>query len=261
LQAAGTPPYDSSEFDDELQVILAEIDDELSDPEDISPASPDAQEATIVLNYPHWRVGALPLTPKTLPFFPTSNYNPVRFEFIDGRTGDSFPGWTVLNGQYVFGLDAWYQKNKLPVGAYIEIKRTEDPLRIIVDYRATRMQREWVRETGVANHQLTFRMNTQAISCEYDELMIVADPEPEKIDLLWIEVEEKQLSLYHILCQLFPELSKLNPQSTVHVKTIYSAVNVIRRFAPGVIFQELGRHACFIPMNHGYYTFDPNLKD
>jgi len=253
--------YDSSEFDEELWAILSEIDDELSNPEDISPVESDTKSVTVVLNYPHWRVGTLPLTPKTLSFFPTSQYNPVLFEFVDGRTGDSFPGWSVLNGNYVFGLDKWYQRNKLPVGAYLKIKRSDDPRSIIIDYSATRMQRDWVRQAGVVSRQLTFRMNIQPISCKYDELMIISDPEPEKVDKLWIEAEEKNLSLYHILCQVFPELSKLNPQSTVHVKTLYSAVNVIRRFPPGVIFQELSRYACFVPMNHGYYTFDPSLQD
>jgi len=258
---ASDQAYDSAEFDEEIWAILSEIDDEISDPEDISPVAADTKSVTIVLGYPHWRVGTLPLTPKTLPFFPASHYNPVLFEFVDGRTGNSFPGWSALNGKYVFGLDKWYQTNKLPVGTYIEIKRSDDPMRIIIDYSATRMQREWVREAGIVNHKLTFRMNIQPISCKYDELMIISDPDPAKVDRLWIDAEEKNLSLYHILCQLFPELSKLNPQSTVHVKTLYSAVNVIRRFSPGSIIQELGRHTCFVPMKHGYYTFDPSLED
>ena len=245
----------------QLRAMLADIDDETTDPEEIPASDPNQKRITVVLSYPHWRVGALPLTPKTEQFFPVSYYNPVLFEFVDGRTGDTFPGWSVYSGKYVFGLDKWYQKNKLPVGAYVDIKRTDDPMRVIIDYQATRTQREWVRVAGVANHRLTFRMNTQAMACKYDELMIISDPNPAQVDGLWIEAEERDLSLFNILCQVFPELSKLNPQSTVHVKTLYSAVNVLRRFAPGTIFQELSRHACFIPMNHGYYTFDPNLQD
>ncbi len=260
LQANGQS-YNPDEFDDELRAMLADIDDETTNPDEIPASAPNQKRVTVVLSYPHWRVGALPLTPKTEPFFPVSYYNPVLFEFVDGRTGDTFPGWSVHSGKYVFGLDKWYQKNKLPVGAYIDIKRTDDPRRVIIDYQATRTQRDWVRVAGVSNHQLTFRMNTQAITCKYDELMIISDPNPAQVDRLWIEAEEKDLSLFNILCQVFPELSKLNPQSTVHVKTLYSAVNVLRRFAPGAIFQELSRHACFIPMNHGYYTFDPNLLD
>ncbi len=261
LKISELPDYDASEFEDELRAILADIDDEYSFPEDIPTTPSTAKGVTIVLNYPHWRAGTLPLTPKTQPLFPTSHYNPVRFEFIDGHTGNSFAGWSVLNAKYVFGLDKWYQKNKLPVGAYLQLKRTDDPMRIIIDYQPTRAQRDWVRVATVVNHQLAFRMNTQAINCKYDELMIIGDSNPTQTDRLWQNAEEKDVPLYELLIQVFPELSKLNPQSTVHVKTLYSAVNVVRRFAPGSVIQELGLHACFVPMNHGYYTFDPSLQD
>ena len=36
-----------------------------------------------------------------------------------------------------------------------------------------------------------------------------------------------------------PELTKLNPQGTVHAKSVYSAVNIIRRCPPGPIFYML----------------------
>lgn len=261
LQVSNGQTYNAAEFEEELRAIIADIDDETTNPEDIPVVGPDTPQITVVLNYPHWRVGSLPLTPKTESFFPTSYYNPVMFEFVDGRTGDSFPGWVVYNHKYVFGLDQWYKKNKLPVGAYIDIKRTGDPKRVIVDYQPTRAQRDWIRLATVVNHQLTFQMNTQAISCKYDELMIIGDPNPAQIDRLWLDAEEKAMPLYTILCNLFPELAKLNPQSTVHIKTLYSAVNVIRRFAPGIILNELNRHDCFVPMNHGYWTYDPNLRD
>jgi hypothetical protein len=258
---ANDQTYDSSSFDKDLKTLLAEIDDETTHPEDIPASVPDAKRTTIVLNYPHWRVGSLPLTPKTQVFFPISYYNPVLLEFVDARTGDTFPGWVALNHKYVFGLDQWYKKNKLPVGAYITLKRTDDPMRVIIDYQATRAQRDWIRMAGVANYKLTFRMNTQPISCKYDELMIIGDATPEETDRLWLNAEEKNLPLFDILCHVFPELSKLSPQSTVHAKTLYSAVNVVRRFSPGVIFEELNYHTCFIPMKHGYWTYDPNLRD
>jgi hypothetical protein len=260
LQANGRP-YKSDRFDDAFLTILAEIDDETTNPEDI-PATPEhAKSITVVLNYPHWRVGTLPLTPKTRSFFPSSSYNPVMFHFVDGRTGDTFPGWTVSGGSYVFGLDNWYKKNKLPVGAYLTIKRTDDPMRVIVDFQATRAQRDWIRVVTVAGHRLSFQMNTQAITCKYDELMIVADANPTAVDRLWLDAEERNTALFDILCNIFPELSKLNPQSTVHFKTLYSAANIIRRFSPGLIYEELHKHSCFIPMNHDYWTYDASLRD
>ena len=254
-------PYDPSSFDNDLRGLLAEIDDEATDPADVPEEDPDVDKVTIVLNYPHWRVGTLPLTPQTQSLFPISYYNPVLFEFVDGRTGDTFPGWVVLNSKYVFGLGEWYQKNKLPVGAYIDIKRTDDPTRVIVDYQAARNQRDWIRMATVVNDRLTFQMNKEVISCKYDELMIIGDANQAEIDRLWLNTEEKETPIYNLLCHLFPELSKLNPQSTVHAKTLYSAINVMRRASPGLVFQELTRHACFIPMNHGYWIYDPNQKD
>jgi hypothetical protein len=258
---ADPQPYDPSLLDEDLYDLLAEIDDELTLDEDAAPEIPDAASVTIVINYPHWRVGTLPLTPKTRLFFPSSRYNPVLFDFVNGRTGNTFPGWVVSEHNYVFGLDQWYSGNKLPVGAYITLKRTDDPTRVIVDYQATRTQRDWVRMVKVAGRRLTFQMNPAALGCKYDELMLISDPTPNETDQLWINAEEKKTSLFQLLCNLFPELSKLNPQSTVHAKTLYSAVNVVRRISPGVVFQELTSHSCFIPMNHGYWTFESSLKD
>ncbi|MBN1995626.1 MAG: hypothetical protein JW953_23260 [Anaerolineae bacterium] len=254
-------PYNADAFDDDLYNLLAEIDDEASDPADIPAVGPDIDRVTITLNYPHRRVGTLPLTPKTQSFFPISHYNPVLFEFIDGLTGNTFPGWVVLENKYVFGLGEWYQKNKLPVGAYLDLKRTDDPMRVIVNYQPTRTQRDWIRMVVVSGHKLTFQMNKEAIKCKYDELMIMGDTNQADVDRLWLNAEEKEWPIYDLLCQIFPELSKLNPQSTVHAKTLYSAVNIVRRASPGTVFQELMRHACFVPMNHGYWIYDPDLKE
>jgi hypothetical protein len=134
-------------------------------------------------------------------------------------------------------------------------------MRVIVDYQTIRAQRDWVRTATVSGNKLVFQMSKEAISGKYDELMIIGESNPVQIDTLWLNALEKNLSIYDILCQVFPELSKLNPQSTVHAKTLYSAVNIIRRAGPGPIFQELVKHRCFIPMKNGYWIYDPNLRD
>ncbi len=258
---ANTQNYDASLFDEDLIALLSEIDDETTKPEDIKAPDPQLDKVTVVLNYPHQRVGTLPLTPKTESIFPISYYNPVLFEFIDGHTGNTFAGWAVGEHKYVFGLDQWYQKNKLPVGTYITLKRTDNPMKIIVDYKSTRTQRDWVRMANISNKRLTFQMNPASLACKYDELMIISESDSSKIDTYWVNAEEKDLPIYDLLCTIFPELSKLNPQSTVHAKTLYSAANVIRRVGPGVVFQELVNRACFIPIDHGYWTYDPTLRD
>ncbi|MCB0193139.1 MAG: hypothetical protein KDJ65_14440 [Anaerolineae bacterium] len=253
--------YDETAFDPELFALLSEIDDEATPAEEAELPEENARKATVVINYPHWRVGTIPLTPKTLPFFPISYHNPVLFEFVDGRTGEKFPGWTVFDHKYVFGLGEWYKKNKLPVGSYINIRQGKEPMQVIVEYQSTRGQRDWVRMASVTGNRLTFQMTPAAIGCKYDELMIIADNSPESTDKLWLAAEDRDRSVYDLLCEVFPELSKLNPQSTVHAKTLYSAVNVYRRVSPGFVFEELISYPCFIPMNHGYWTYDPSLRD
>ena len=59
--------------------------------------------------------------------------------------------------------------------------------------------------------------------------------------------------------ELIPELIKLSPQHTVHAKTIYSAVNVLKRVPPGPVFALLSTEPCFISMGDGYWTFDEAL--
>ena len=256
----GSQTYDSALFDEDLRDLLQTIDDEATNPNEIEPVEPDVDKIVVVPSFPHWRVGTLPLTPKTQSFFPQSEYNPVRFQFVDGRTGNPFPGWTVSGYRYVYGLGEWYKKNKLPVGAYITIKRSKDPMQVVIDYQSTRTQRDWVRMAAYVGNRLSFQMSPAALACKYDELMIIGDSDIPSLDTAWVHAEQRKLSVYDLLCDIFPELSKLNPQSTVHAKTLYSAVNVTLRAAPGIVFQELVTRPCFIPMNHGYWTYDPNLR-
>ena len=61
------------------------------------------------------------------------------------------------------------------------------------------------------------------------------------------------------MVRLFPELAKLSPQTTVHSKTVYSAVNVVRRCPPGPVFAELVRQPCFVSMGENYWRFNPSL--
>lgn len=253
--------YDPTTFDADLFALLSEIDDEATSPDEAELPEENARKATIVINYPHWRVGTLPLTPKTMPFFPLSYHNPVFFDFVDGRTGEKFPGWTVFDHDYVYGLGEWYKKNKLPVGAYITIRHSKEPMQVIIEYQMTRGQRDWVRMVSVSGNRLSFQMSPSSISCKYDELMMIGDNTPDSTDKLWLKAEDQNRSIYDILCEVFPELSKLNPQSTVHAKTLYSAVNVHRRASPGAVFAELLSYRCFIAADHGYWTYDPSLRD
>jgi hypothetical protein len=180
---------------------------------------------------------------------------------IDGRTGKRILGWVVGRYRYLYGLKEWYDKNDIPVGAYITLERTDDPLAIVVDYLPRRRKkREWVRVASAAEDKLLFTMQMRAIGCEYDELMIVGEENPTEIDFLWMRSEEKGKSVSEVMRQVFPELAKLNPQGTVHAKTLYSAINVEKRCPPGPILAELARLDSFLAVGDGYWIYDREAR-
>ena len=247
-------------FDSELRRLLGEMDDEAIDPALTSPPIPDAETVVVTLNYPHRAAGTLPITAKTVHFFPEADDHHIRISFVDKRSGDRIPGWVVSEGKYVYGLGQWYTENQLPAGAYVSLYGTDDPLTVMVDYQSVRLKREWIRVAVMRGKQLSFQMLKQPITCEYDELMVIGVSDPDAIDAFWISPEQQQKPLLTLMRQIFPELTKINPQGAVHAKTLYSAVNVVRRCPPGPIFYELSTQACFIPMGHGYWTYDPSIE-
>ena len=107
----------------------------------------------------------------------------------------------------------------------------------------------------VRGDRLAFEMRRQLIGCEYDELMIVAVDDEVATDQIWIKTDEKGYPVTQIMYEVFPELAKLNPQGTVHAKTLYSAMNVIRRLPPGPIFAVLMQDMAFLPVGDNYWLF------
>jgi len=47
----------------------------------------------------------------------------------------------------------------------------------------------------------------------------------------------------------------------VHAKTIYSAVNLLRRCPPGPILAELSARLAFVSVGGGYWRFDESRWD
>ena len=52
-------------------------------------------------------------------------------------------------------------------------------------------------------------------------------------------VELEEYSVEDLVALIMPELVRMSPQSTAHVKSLYSAVNLVRRLPPGPIFAAL----------------------
>jgi hypothetical protein len=251
--AAPAVSYDRGALDVSLTMLERELDDEWSD--DSYASMEQVDHLTLTLTYPHRRVGTLPLTPRTKALFPAGRTHRIRFVFRDATSGETWPGWVVHRHRYVFGLDHWYENNNVPAGAYIELKKGSEPGIVEIDYRRRRPVREWIRVAVIREGRLTFEMHKQLVGCEYDELMVMAEHDSGEIERAWKAAEDKGYPVTQVLYGIFPELSKLNPQGTVHAKTLYSAVNVIRRLPPGPIFAVLMQDMAFLPVGDNYWLF------
>ncbi len=226
------------------------IDDELSQ----LPA-PDEQvdEVTFTLVYPHRRSGTVPLSPTIAKLFPTGRTHRIRFQFEDARTGKRWPGWVLRERHYAFGLETWYANNDVPAGSYIELRRGAEPGVVVVGLQGNRLRREWVRVAVPRDGRLTFEMLKRPIPADYDDQMIVFVDDRASIDKVWQQVNERGIYMPELLEQLLPELAKLSPQGNVHAKTLYAAINLIKRTPAGPLFAALNTQTKFRAMGDGYW--------
>lgn len=247
------PEYDRARLTPPLLALEKELEDELTAPwSDLTPVD----EVPLTLTFPHYRVGALPISPRLAHLFPTAFEAPrIRFMFVDGNSGQTFPGWVVRAGRYVYGLDEWYKQNEMIVGALLVVRRGANPGEVVVKADRRRPTREWVRTaTAGADGRLDFNMQRRPISVAYDDLMVIAVDNTAATDDLWLKSE--RLPFHRLVADIFRELAKLNPQSAVHAKTLYTAVNVARRAAPGAVFVELVSRPWYAHVGDAYWRFD-----
>lgn len=243
--------YDPALLSPDMVRLEAEIDDELSaNPPQVG----NLDSATVNLIYPHRRLGTLPLNAKMRQIFPTARQTPrVYTTLVDGQDGEEFAGWVVRKDRYVFGLANFYRKHKLPIGAFVTARRSEDPGKVIIDFDAYRPRTEWIRLITPKNNQMSFENHKRAIGASYDELMILGADDLAGVDALFDLTQQQRRPLATILRTIIPALARLTPQATVHAKTIYSAVNVVKRCPPGPIFATLMANPDFQNVGGDYW--------
>ncbi|MDX2160746.1 MAG: hypothetical protein SF162_05425 [bacterium] len=257
---AHTPPpmlvytpvdYDPDALPPEMQALEIEIDDEWSDfLED--DAETDVGEVQITLNYPHRRMGTLPLNAKMRRIFPTARRTPRIFvRLIDGQDQAEYVGWVVREQRYVFGLGEWFRKHKLPVGAQVTIRRAEEPGKIIIDFQAYKPRTEWLRIITPKEGHIAFEDQKRAIGAHYDELMLLGADDLAAVDALFTQNSKKAVAA--LAKTTLAELSRAAPQSAIHGKTLYSALNVLRRLPPGPIFDAMIGSPDFEYMGNNYW--------
>lgn len=248
--------YNRSVLSVEMLQLEWELDDEWGE-SSLSTELPSIVPSTsLTLLYPHRRYGVLPLSSRTRSFFPQQKSGVSPVTLVDGRWGVRYEGWVVHEGRYVAGLSKWMEEHQIPVGAFITIERSASSDEVIVDFRTRRPKREWARvaQADLEHNALLFEMNKVMVACEYDETMIVAAQDVEALDQLAQQIQQQGIDVAQVVAQVTPELIKLNPQGTVHAKSVYSAVNMVLRTPPGPVFFALLSNRRFRDVGNGLFA-------
>lgn len=247
--------YDRALISPLLGQLEYELDDEWSNIPDRLTAD---NEVTFTLTYPHRWAGTIPFSSRIRPLFPASNSPRQRVIFIDEQNNnEEIVGWIVSEKRYIFGLGEWYKKLGMPVGGFIHLKPGPKPGVLLLGYDHRRTKKEWVRLATVQDNRIKFSLERREIGCGYDDLMNVGTDVVAAIDALWRRAETNDRPVASLLAEIFPELTdEMNPQKTVHAKTLYSALNMLKRVTPGLMFAELVRHPAFQAVGDNYWMFD-----
>jgi hypothetical protein len=246
--------YDRNSLTAEMLELERSLDDELSP---VTTRNVITTEVEVRLIFPHLRAGTLPLSAKLRHLFPTAYEAPrVRFTWVDGTTGEKFPGWVVREKRYIFGLAEWYRKYSLIPGSIVLVQRGKVPGEVIIRAETRRPTRDWMRTVLVGSDGgVVYAMLKQPVSSVVDDRMAISIPDPEALDETWTQSARPGASLVKIVIQTVRELARLNPQSHVHASELYAAINIIRRCPPGPILALLATRPNFIHVGDLHYRF------
>lgn len=233
----------------ELETILSEIqDDNNEDTLAEGPAAP----VNLVLTYPHRRAGSLPFTRGVRALFPAAN-KPMLVTLVD-EYNVRIPVWVVPDENYVFGLKNWYDKHKMNPGALLELLPRDEPLSASIRFQPRREGKSlWVRTAKVENMRLTFGTTPRPVAFKYDEEMLIVAEDQNGLDRLAAS-NYGDRPLEQLLLEVFPELIKLGGGSSVHAKTLYSAVNFAKRVGARAVFSALMNGSAFSFTSGGYFV-------
>ncbi|MBG0787963.1 MAG: hypothetical protein H0S79_22980 [Anaerolineaceae bacterium] len=246
--------YDRSILTEDMLVAEQRLDDELTTPDPDYMHRDKGNEVTVTLNYPHWRMGTLPLTAYTRPFFPTAIETPrVKFTLID-EDNEEISAWVVRPNNYIFGLREWYEAKELIPGSIIHIKPGKQPGEVLIKPEKKRSNREWMRTLLIGTDGgIVYAMLKQTITANFNERMAIAIPATDVLDELWKKRSTNQKPIKKVMLETMQELAKLNPQGQVHAVELYAAMNCIYRCPPGAVFSLLASSPELAPVGDLYY--------
>ncbi len=242
--------FDASSLSKEAQELIHDIADELS----TLPVKRDVTEGMVTLIYPHRRAGTLPLNGNIRALFPyAQRTSKIYITLVDAADGEEFIGWVVPGARYIYGLTPLYTKHAIPIGAYVHVQQAETPDKVFIRFDTHRARTEWLPIFQPKGDQILFENTRRGIGADFDSLLILGIDDLAAVDALVNTWNSQNRTLASLLRAIIPELGRLTPQATAHAKTIYSAVNVVRRCPPGPILATLTANPDFVDVGGNYW--------
>lgn len=243
-----------SDLSEEKQKLFLELNDELSYSRKDLDSAPEKDSASIVLNYPHWRAGSLPITPAVTGIFPSAlETEHVKVEFVDDEN-QRISAWVVIPERYVIGLREWFEAQDLIPGSLVEVSKTDQPGVIRVRAQKKHTNKEWIKTLLIgSDNGFVLLLQRQPISAGFYDRMAIKVLDLNSLDTIWKDRQSKKIPLEKDILRMANELARLNNQSHVHFTDLYAAINLVRRVAPHELLQALETHENIKYIADNYY--------
>ncbi len=245
--------YDRSLLNVELLQVEYELKDEWSETPEAEADAPPPESAVYNLIYPHLVAGTMPLTQEIRRMLPAHQGRPMAITLVDGRWGKKFQAWVMPEGRYIAGLADWYKEHKLPVGSRVLFQPT-GVNEFLIDFKPQRARRHWMRLAFVHGSKLVFQMQQKSMNVEVDDQLVLTVGDPAQIQDLREHLEIENYDVEDLVALIMPELVRMSPQGTAHVKTLYSAINLVRRLPPAPIFAALVQMPGAVDTGSGFWS-------
>lgn len=225
--------YQFSALEGPLLTLEVQLRDEWSE----LPTGDPVDFASCYLLQPHLLTGSMPVNAQAAALLDSVEERPVFMEITDPLTGDDMPVWYVPKGRYVCGLGDFYLSHKITVGTRLTLEKKANG-KLTLSYNRRRANREWQNIVDVEEGQLHFKLEKSKNDIAHEflpELMVITQSET----TAWEEYRARQqdTKVFLLVEELVKELVKGN--GTVNAATVYAAVNLIQRHAPGPVFHAL----------------------
>ncbi len=258
LETIAAELFDEADLNGNAQTSVIPRDETLA-PNARPEVSLGSAGVNLILTYPHRYAGTLPLTPAVRALLPEFSRARFRFSLEDVSSHKKIAGYAVRDGNYIAGFSQWFNAWRISPGAMINLRRGVDPLTVVIDPQLLRERGLWVRVARVAEGRLTFGQERRPLAHKYDEEMLIVVGDPLGIEKL-SESPQSKLPLGVLLEEIFPELAKLSSAGRVHAKTLYSAVNFVRRAGPRAVLSALTESHAFTPTGGGYFVLNESKR-